>query len=246
MVIYVSLGFLQYADIPVAYYFLAANVLLFMGDSATENKPAPVILAGIMVGAALWTKNEGWPLLASTIGVKLLLDLVSRQGISQTAKWLGTLLIGLAPFLITTIYFKIALAPPNDLLAGLDLASVGDKLTSLRRYWIIIRAAKNFTLNYGSLVYPLVSILLVYGLIQGLYLPKEQRPGIAALALRIVVILGSYYAIYLLTPKDLFWHISSSIDRLISQILPSLLFLYFLVVSSPTRTISNQINNRSG
>jgi hypothetical protein len=231
-VIMVSLNFHQYADIPLAYYFLAANVLLFMGDTLTGRESGPALLAGLMTGAALWTKNEGWALLMAVIAVRLLLDLVSRRPLAQSARGFGFFLLGLLPLLLATLYFKFSLAPPNDILGNLSIAAIKSKLVEVSRYLTILKAARNQFIHYGDLILPMLPLLLVYGILVGTSYPKEQRSSILALLLRVATIIGVYFMIYLLTPNNLAWQLNTSLERLITHILPSALFSYFLVVST--------------
>ena len=232
VVVFMSLSFNLYADIPIAYYFLAANVLIFFGDVRSTNKPEFLILAGFLIGASLWTKNEGWAFLISIILSKLLLDLVSRNNLSQSAKWWGYLLTGLLPVLLVTVYFKIAYAPPGDILTRLDLTTIKAKILSVSRYLTILRFTRNQFINYGNLIVPVLPLLIIYGIIVGISFPKMLTRGILFLTLRIMFLGIIYFIIYLLTPKELNWHLSTSIERLVTQIMPSLLFLYFLVIST--------------
>lgn len=231
-VIMVSLNFHQYADIPLAYYFLAANVLLFMGDTLAGRGRGPALLAGLMTGAALWTKNEGWALLMAAIAVRLLLDLVNRKPLAKSARWFGFFLLGLLPLLLATLYFKLTLAPPNDIMKGLSIASVKGKLIEVSRYLTILKAARNQFINYGGLMLPMLPLLLAYGILVGASYPKEQRSSILALLMQVATITGVYFMIYLLTPNNLSWQLNTSLERLITHILPSALFSYFLVVSA--------------
>ncbi|MGW8224818.1 MAG: hypothetical protein ACWGOY_03755, partial [Anaerolineales bacterium] len=66
LVLFASLSFKLYADIPIAVYFLCANILIFFSEMESKpNKPL-ALLSGFLVGAAVWTKNEGWAFLAAT------------------------------------------------------------------------------------------------------------------------------------------------------------------------------------
>jgi hypothetical protein len=241
VVLFVSLNFRQYADMPLAYYFLAANVLLFMGDTVDGTKPGPPLLAGLMTSAALWTKNEGWALLVAVIAARLLLDLASRKPLAHSARWLGYFLLGLLPLLLATLYFKISLAPPNDIVGAMSVAAVKSKLVNISRYLTILKAARSQFTHYGSLALPaiprapgmgMLPLLLGYGVLVGVSFSKEQRGGILALLLRVAIIAGVYFMIYLLTPNNLAWQLNTSLERLVSQVLPSALFLYFLLVSA--------------
>jgi hypothetical protein len=232
VLVFTSLNFKLYADIPIAYYFLATNALIFFSEVRSTNKPKYLILAGFLIGASLWTKNEGWAFLISIILSKLLMDLVSRNKLSQSAKWWGYLLAGLLPVLLVTLYFKIAIAPPGDILTGLDLTIIKTKILTASRYLTIFRYTGNQFINYGNLIIPLLPLLLIYGIIVGISFPKVQTRGIIFLTLRILFLGIIYFFVYLLTPKDLNWHLSTSIERLVTQIMPSFLFLYFLVIST--------------
>jgi hypothetical protein len=244
-VLFVSLNFRQYADVPLAYYFLAANVLLFMGDTVVGTKPGPALLAGLMTSAALWTKNEGWALLVAVIAANaargLLLDLASRKPLDHAARWFGYFLLGLLPLLLAALYFKISLAPPNDIVGAMSMAAVKSKLVNISRYLTILKAARSQFTHYGSLALPaiprawgmgMLPLLLGYGVLVGVSFSKEQRGGILALLLRVAIIAGIYFMIYLLTPNNLAWQLNTSLERLVTQILPSALFLYFLLVSA--------------
>jgi hypothetical protein len=238
VVLFVSLNFKLYADIPIAYYFLAANALLFFANVSSTKKNSYLILAGFLTGAALWTKNEGWAFLVSIAIAKMLLDLIYRNNLSKSLKWWGYFLIGLAPLLLVTVYFKMAYAPPGDILSGLDLITIKAKLLNVSRYLVIIRSTRNQIFNYGNLIVPLLPLLVIYGFIVGISFPKSQARDILFLTLRVLLLVMIYFFVYLFTPNDLNWHLNTSIERLATQTMPSTLLLYFLVVST--------INNKDG
>ena len=62
--------------------------------------------------------------------------------------------------------------------------------------------------------------------------------------LTLVLTLAGYFAIYIITPRDLYWHLRFSLNRLFLQIWPSAIFLFFLFcrplnISSPIQTEPN-------
>jgi len=235
VVIYVSLDFRQYADIPLAFYFLAANALLYLETASTGNNPGYTMLAGLSLGAAFWTKNEGWMLLGAALAVRLLLDLLSQKSFTQILCWSAWLLAGIIPFLIAALYFKFALAPPNDLLSELSIGAIKSKLVDLSRYLTIFKALRGQFFEYGNLAVPLIPSLLIYSLFAGFSLPKEERRAALGLSLRVTVLAAVYFMIYLLTPKPLAWHLSTSLVRLLTQLFPSGLLFYFLLVCPPIK-----------
>jgi hypothetical protein len=197
------------------------------------------LLTGLLVSGALWTKNEGWAMLGATVITKLLLDLLLYKSISQTRKWWRYFLLGLAPLLLATVHFKLALAPPGDLGVNLNFGALSGALLSVERYLTIFRFAKNQILEYGNLILPLIPLMLIYAIIVGISIPKTQKIAVMSLALRITLLTGIYFLVYLFTPKDLVWHLSTSMERLVTQIFPSFILLFFLVVSVPSRDENN-------
>ena len=235
LVLFASLSFKLYADIPLAVYFLGANCLIFFAESESRDNKSLALLTGLLVGGALWTKNEGWAMLGAIVITKLLLDLLLYKSISQTRKWWGYFLLGLAPLLLATVHFKLAYAPPGDLAVNLNFGSLAGAFLSVERYLTIVRFAKNQILEYGSLILPLLPLMLIYAIIVGISIPKNQKFAVISLALRITLLMGIYFMVYLFTPKDLVWHLSTSMERLVTQIFPSFILLFFLVVSGPSR-----------
>jgi hypothetical protein len=235
LVLFTSLSFKLYADIPIAFFFLAANCLVFLSESGSHAKYNFSLLAGLLVGAGLWTKNEGWAILAATVITKLILDFSNRKSISWSKKWWGYFLLGIAPFLLVTIHFNIVYAPPGDLLKDISMAGITSSVLSPGRYMLIFRFVRDQFLEYGNLILPLVPMMLIYALIAGFSIPVDQKKAVLSLALRITLLAGFYFLVYLITPKDLAWHLGTSLERLVTHIFPSFILLFFLVVSPPGR-----------
>ncbi|MFN2263293.1 MAG: hypothetical protein ACK2UM_03450 [Anaerolineales bacterium] len=231
LVLFASLSFKLYADVPIAVYILCANILIFFFE--TESKPNKLLalFSGFLVGAAVWTKNEGWAFLAATILVKLVVDFFNRKSRPLDGSWWRYFLLGLAPPLIATLHFKLALAPPSDLVENLDLSSMISDLLSGERYRIILGFAKQQFLGYGGLILPMIPLMLVYAVVTGVSIPGNQKVAVIALGLRITLLLVIYFFVYLLTPKDLAWHVSTSMERLVTQVFPSFILLFFLAVA---------------
>lgn len=240
LVLSTSLAFKLYADIPIAYYFLGVNTLLFLDESNPKASYSLAVVTGLLVGAAVWTKNEGWVFLGATVITKIIIDLASRK-FSRSRNWWGYFLIGLAPLLLATIHFKLVYAPPSDLVKNLSFGSMTGAFLSADRYLMIFRFVKDQILEYGNLIFPLIPLLLIYGIIMGISIPRNQKTAVMSLALRITLLTGIYFLVYLFTPKDLVWHLSTSMERLVTQIFPSFILLIFLVVSPPNREQGVQI-----
>ncbi len=228
-VIALSLDFQQYADMPLAFFLLSANLMLWMADERDSPSPRLLVLAGLMLGATLWTKNEGWAFLLATALVEGLRLLVAKPGISNALKrwqWIG---LGLAPALIAALVFKLAIAPPNDLVTAFSPSGLLDRLTNRSSYALIWESLLQHVFSTGLLKVAFLPVLAGYVIFTG-WEDQARKPwGALWLGLRVLVIGAAYFVIYLLTPYSLSWHIDTSMIRLLAHLLPSLVLLAFLL-----------------
>lgn len=222
MPVYVYIGSRQFADVPLALFVLGAVVSLFLYHR--EERPGLLTLAALMSGLAAWTKNEGLLLVVgSTLACLVLLALKKKlRAFTRFAA-------GLALPLTVVLYYKFVLAPPNDLLAGSSPASLA-QLTDWPRYGEIFR--RMVSALYGFSGWPLNLFgLLACLLILGFRVTAAERPGLLAVVLVIALQLLGYFAVYLLDPYPLDWHLGTSLARILLHLYPATLFLLFSVVS---------------
>jgi hypothetical protein len=139
------------------------------------------------------------------------------------------LLLPIIPTLLLIAYFKHFVAPAGDLFS--DPPTMLHKFLDPTRYWIILKwLTKEFFLFGHWLLVPTSLLMLAYHFVarkDTLSGPESSdRASILALALT----LAGYFAIYLITPYDLYWHLRFSLSRLFLQLWPSAIFLFFLSV----------------
>lgn len=217
----------QYADVPLSFYFLASVLLFEMYDRLDEQRFRLPLLAGLLTGMALWTKNEGQLFLAATLTARAVTAL--RGGDSWRVRlweWLA-FAAGLAPCVACLTYFKLRLAPANDLVEGQTLAALGQRLGTLERYRVVGEQLGMGLLRLGR---GAGAVLPVYALLLG-FAPKRPRHSWHAAIVLVVMFVG-YMLIYLTTPHDVEWHVISSVDRLLMQLWPMALLLFFLRVAT--------------
>jgi hypothetical protein len=189
------------------------------------------VLAGGTAGLALWTKNEGLVLLAVMVLVRVIglrslnLPMILRRSMPFLA--------GLAPPLLTLIYFKIRFAPGNDMVAGQSLQAVLARFTSPSRYLTVTRAFASQARSFGNWIIPIFLVLAFYAFLTGLNSFNKDRgsaqwkPLATALAAAV-----AYFAIYVATPHQLQWHLKYSLDRVLMQVWPSAIFGIFLLLNT--------------
>jgi putative copper export protein len=44
----------------------------------------------------------------------------------------------------------------------------------------------------------------------------------------LLLMLSGYFMVYIITPHDLNWHLNTSLERLFLQLLPSVIFIFFM------------------
>jgi hypothetical protein len=54
------------------------------------------------------------------------------------------------------------------------------------------------------------------------------------------IMLAGYFMIYVISPRDLEWHILTSLDRLYSQLWPCFILTFFLIVQTPEQALSKR------
>lgn len=203
-----------------------------------------IFVAGSMAGAAAWTKNEGLLFLVVAVVVRLLvmrLLVVGRAAKARTApSQLMAFVGGALPFLVAIALFKHFYAPPSDLAGGQD-ASILSKIGDPARYATIFAAFFHEMWNFNVWFYPPIVVLLPYAWLMGLRRGVFRRPVAieysTAAGLVALMLLG-YFFIYLSTPRELAWHLKTSLARLLLQLWPMVVFVFFLMARTPQEALS--------
>jgi 4-amino-4-deoxy-L-arabinose transferase-like glycosyltransferase len=242
--LFIAMGASQFADIPLAFFILTTLVLLFLQARSGDGTPGGLILAGLAAGLCAWTKNEGL-LFFPVVTVVLFGVTVHAGGWRQAFKRVAGFLAGALPVLAVVLYFKLRLAPTNDLVAGFSPAALSDKLLDLNRYAEIARAffitGISFTqglvdLRVGMRLNPgAVNILLLiaYLLFTGIRIDRQERSAVLQTAAILVLMLAGYFFVYVTTPLDLTYHLITSLNRLFLQLWPSVIFLFLMIAGTP-------------
>ena len=217
----------QYADLPLAYYLLAALALLALRDHDPACRPTALAWAGVAAGLAAWTKNEGLLFVLCLAAVRTAPAVASRRWARAPAAWF---IAGLLPPAVAVLYFKLTLAPPTYEFAGQHTGDILTRLGEAVRYTAVLRAASAELLHVGG---PLWIGLAVYAALLGRTRDRPARRAGRTAALVLGLVALGYGGVYLITPADLAWPLSHSLDRLILQLWPSALFAFFLSAASP-------------
>lgn len=223
-------GAAQYADIPLAFFYLVVLIItIHRENNKTENYSIDFIL-GLFMGFCVFTKNEGWSFVVSILTIRILIDILEKRFIAR--RW-TYLLSGFSIIALASILIKIQ-APSNDLFGQRSIFEIFSQLTDLSRYQLIFNHLSNELIQFNngrfSMFILLMGLLIFLGLRQDL-----DKKNLFLMFGAVLLTLIQYLLIYVITPKDLEWHLSSSLTRLIVQLYPSLIFIVFNIVEDPFR-----------
>ncbi len=230
-------GSRELADVPLAFYILATGILIYL--FVIHRKPALIALAGLTAGLAAWTKNEG-SLFVIAVGIALAVAFFKQKPF----RILSLYGLGLAfPFTIV-LYFKLFLAPPSDVLSNGATRSLQQILNPARHLEVLKFFWDQF-IHFGnwtgvSLVIGIIPILLVYFLLFRAPINKERLPFYYAGITILVIQAFGDYAVYLITPYDLTWHLTYSATRIVLQVFPLITFLILSASQTPETVFSNE------
>lgn len=252
----------QYADVPLSVWVLVSAVLIValteLGSRSADQlrKPLPseyqfgghdlvenfrlALLAGLAAGLGVWTKNEGWVWLMA-LGLILGLGQWRRARDSTGSmlpllkqEWLG-FAAGSAPAVIAQAGYAALLAPPNDLVAGQGLAGSWSRLIDAARHGQVLEMNRWLLFQW-----PMLTI------IGGIVLLGCWNRGGArrwTVGVGVIVVWLAYHVVFVTTPHDLNWHLTTAAHRLVSHVWPVVLLAVIgpSAVSGSTRR-SGQTN----
>ena len=242
--LFVEIGTSQYADVPLSFFYLATISLLCLhhqsSDANSTLRPKGlIVLAGLAAGLAAWTKNEGLLFFCALAAAWILVSIRKKRSLSPIAEDptppgrhyspLVFLLAGMVPPLLVIVWFKHSIAPPGDLFADKGIAL--HKLMDPSRYRVILEWYGKEFLRFGDwfLVPGTIALAVLYFL-SGKKEKNKPDSGFRIAVITLALTLAGYFAIYLITPYDLYWHLRFSLNRLFLQLWPSSIFLFFLKV----------------
>jgi len=220
----------QYADVPLAFYFLATLVLISMFFHFGNTRM--LVMAGMSAGFAAWTKNEGM-LYAVIVTVFLTAAIYRRRHnismIAPLSRYFAGLLTGIMPVIVLKLFF----ATPNDLMSGIAQSSI-NCLFDIENYQLIGNYMLQCALKFGDWreiaygAYNPLPIMSFYSLYAGVELKKNENWLMPAV---IIGMLAGYFLVYVTSPFDILWHLNTSCTRLFLQLWPSSIFAFFILTA---------------
>ncbi len=222
-IIYVQ-GAVQCGDLPVAFFRLATLGAIAVADHFESAGFA--VLAGMAAALDGWAKNEGllW------FGAFLLARVIVAR-----SRFLPEFLAGAAPVLATIVIFKLRVASTSDIFGPAGKVGMLDRLLTPARYGLIAGETLVHIWSFGPLLISPFVILGAYLLLTGVRPDVRDRMTLRSGALALIFTAAGYCVIYAVRSLDLSWLLDSSLDRLLVQLWPAIVFLVFLAAKTVER-----------
>jgi hypothetical protein len=202
----------QYADIPLTCYLAGSLVLMLL------NRP---VLAGILASLAAWTKDEGLVFLL----VFSAATLVFRR--HQALR----LVAGALPVALLLLVFKTVIVRGAPSLLASSAPALLTKVADLSRFGKIFAAfASEFAAMASGWYHPVLPLIALAVLLR---FDRAQRRDLLFCGSLCLSLLLADFAVYVITPYDLVWHLQTSLGRLFVQIWPCLLLAVFVGLRTP-------------
>jgi len=213
----------QIADIPLASYLAISLGLVLAAARRPVDSASLLFAAGLAAGAGAWTKNEG---LLFAIAILISIAMMG-SGNERKQKLIDAFQFakGMAFPLALVLAMKLAVGGDSDLAGDFSTASLGRIFEASRHLMIIEWFFRTIVMLTGvPLLVMLIALCIWTGFPRRSGGERRIAVGVTALALQ----LAGYYFIYLITDRDLAWHLGTSNLRLFVQLWPSALLLLFM------------------
>jgi hypothetical protein len=222
---FIKHGSAQYADVPLGFFALSTILILALSDRMSPTNSRLAAMAGIMASMAAWTKNEGFLFIVAVVVARSVLFVYPRR-FRQYFKELFFFSLGLAPVMVIVALFKLNYAPSNDLVSHQSFNGIVLHLSDFSRYTYIAKTFAKKMMYFGN---GLVGLLLIYVFLSKFEIDRMSRPTIITAGSILVIMLVGHFLVYIVSPYELKWHLSTSLERLLLQLWPVFLFFLFFV-----------------
>jgi hypothetical protein len=158
------------------------------------------------------------------------------MGTGNHARALALLAAGAVVPLATVLCFKAFLAPRGASWGPLTLSLALNNITKPSRYWRILKALWDESVQLGTGIANPVVCLAAFAICMGVPRERIRQPVVLLSFAALAAIFGAYCVMYLTTPYDLDWQLGTSAGRVIIQLVPSAIFLTIAVCRTAEET----------
>ncbi|MCF8054438.1 MAG: glycosyltransferase family 39 protein [Deltaproteobacteria bacterium] len=228
----------QYADIALAYYFVAALVTLCLATDKEHGKF--LALLGAFATIAAWTKDEGLLFLLVIFLVFCIYvgrDYASEKRLKDSGTKVLLFLGGALPGLLLLFYHKVFFIERASSFLSEQSRALIDFILDLDRYATVVTAfikeAFLFSVANVTFMSSGIVLLIIYALVVGREKVVSWRSPLALPAVVTLLMLGGYFAVFIITPAPLQWHLDTLLNRLYLQLFPLMIVAFLAMLKAP-------------
>jgi hypothetical protein len=219
----------QMSDVPLGFYYVGAIVCFLLSLETRGKPPLVLVLAGALASIAAWTKDEGVAFLVVFFGCAAGFELWNGrvQALWRRYAWL---VVGAIPGAVLVAALKLFLAPHANQMISQAPSGAAFHLFSAHRWTnLFLGIWSNFEMRGHGLLHPALT-LGVAVLALGFGVPARCRKPAVFLSVMTAGLFGAYCAAILANPAMLGTQWVMPMDRMFSQLWPSVLLLAMSVV----------------
>jgi hypothetical protein len=231
---FVALSAALYGDVPLSFYILATLALLCLQDRHPEDMRFST-LAGLMAGFAAWTRNEGIIFVVALM-VARAFALARFRKRAEVVPQLLRLLAGLATPLAVVIFFKLRVGGPGDVFS-VPASAILKHLTGVGRWILTAEGLAIVLFNFGRFLIPIALALALYWYLVRFQVDSRDRAALATAAIALGLTLAAQLLGDLLFMDNLALEINTSFERMLLQLWPAGLLMFFLA-SGPLQLVA--------
>lgn len=221
---FLTQGTSQYADTLLSLYYLVSLVLISIIYKNNDNNWGQLVLLGTIGAASCWIKNEG--------GLFFLAILLSAI---VTRRKIVPFLFGALPVLFIVLLHK-SFSSSQDLIISQNIFNSLSQFIDFSRHVTIIKKLAVEIISFGQWrVNPLI-LLGVCTMFFTDKISKKERTVLKTQFFILIMTAAFYYSVYVVLPFGLSWRLERSANRLLIQLWPSFIYLFFLRVKINYRT----------
>lgn len=213
-------GTSQYADVVLSLFYLAVLILINHIGQDDNGKHRLIILIGLVSSMACWVKNEG---LLFFVAMFLSTAIVLRKKIVL-------FLLGAFPVIIVLFVHNFFVVRQNISLPY-DLITPITRLLDYSRHYIAIKKFITEIFYFGQWkINPWLLLIFILIFFRKKIISKEAvyfRMQIFVMLWTIVL----YYLAYIFSSFALDWYLERSLNRLLIQLWPCFVYIFFLRVN---------------
>lgn len=212
-----NFGFTSYAEIVLVFYFTASFLYLFLWMK--KENFSYLILSALLAFSGIWTKNEGSMLFLVNLIVLAIMLIDKKINLSKKIIYFLTYSLIVVLLFSPWIIFKSSNGLSNDVI-NKDTMKISVAFKNLNRILPILNEYQKHV--FGPKKWNIIWILVI--LIFILKFKNIFKDDQKYFTYAVIFCFLGYALVYIITPQNLGWHLSTSGSRIILHFLPISLF----------------------